>query len=284
MRRELWFSLMVGAIAACSSAAGPPAPPPGVIYTFPADGQIDVPLGARIVVTFSDPVNASAIAACSGTAAQPVGALCLVGPDGPVTASAMVVGDGRIVQLTAALAEGTTYAVYARPELAPSAQNLPASDPLVRFTTRSTRPRTAATALLAVNGGPPDQPEALRPMFESSTIRLVFSQPLDPRSIALAPGRIELVDGSGAAVPARLLFDSIHVSIDPVEDLVANASYMLKIGSGLTDLAGRPATPAMVTLTPSPSATKQPAKQPIVEMLRTRAAGDHGPAAPHVAE
>ena len=278
MMRELWFGVMVGAIAACSSAAGPPGPAPGVVYTFPADGQIDVPLGARIVVTFSDPVNASAIAACSGTAAQPVGALCLVGPDGPITASAAVAGDGRIVQLTAALAEGTTYAVYARPELAPAARNLPASGPLVRFTTRSNRPRTAAAALLAVNGAPPDQPEAFRPMFESTTIRLVFSQPLDPRSVDLAPGRIELVDEHGTAVPARLLSDGIHVAIDPIDDLVAGQSYQLKIGSGLTDLAGRPVTTASIPLTPSPSA----AKQPIVQMLRMRAAGDRGPAAPHV--
>src|SRR5215468_9838598 len=132
MMRELWFGVMVGVTAACSSAAGPPAPVPGVIYTFPADGQVDVPLGARIVVTFSDPVNAGAIAACAGTAAQPVGALCLVGPDGPVAVNAAVAGDGRIVQLTAALAEGTTYAVYARSELAPTARNLPASGPLFR--------------------------------------------------------------------------------------------------------------------------------------------------------
>ncbi|HEX8110042.1 MAG TPA: Ig-like domain-containing protein, partial [Kofleriaceae bacterium] len=280
MRRKLWFGVVVGAIAACSSAAGPPPPPSGVVYTFPADGQLDVPLGTHIVVTFSDPVIASAIAACSGTAAQPVGALCLVGPDGPVAASAMVIGGGRIVQLTAALAEGTTYAVYASRALAPAAGNLPASGPLVRFTTRSTRPSTAATTLVAVNGGSPDQPEAFRPMFESSTIRLVFSQPLDPRSVALAPGRIELVDGSGAAVPARLLSDGIHVSIDPIDDLVAKQSYQVKIGSDLTDLAGRPVTPVSVTLTPSRSFPGHP----IVQMLHTRAAGDHGSAAPHVAE
>jgi hypothetical protein len=279
MRREFWFGVVVGAIAACSSAAGLPAPAPGVVYTFPADGQLDVPLGARIVVTFSDPVIASAIAACSGTGAQPVGALCLVGPDGPVTANAVVVGDGRVVQLTAALAEGTTYAVYARSELAPTAGNLPASGPLFRFTTRSTRPRAAATALLAINGSPPSQsPEAFRPMFESSTIRLVFSQPLDPRSVALAPGRIELVDPAGAAVPARLLSDGVHVSIDPVDDLVAGQSYQLTIGSDLTDLTGRPVTPASFTLVPRRSA----AAPPIGQMLRTRGAGDRGPAAPHV--
>jgi hypothetical protein len=278
MMRELWYGVMVGAVAACSSAAGTSGPAPGVVYTFPADGQLDVPLGTRIVVTFSDPVNASAIAACSGTAAQPVGALCLVGPDGPVATNARVTGDGRIVQLTAALAEGTMYAIHVRPELAPAVRNLPASGPLARFTTRSTRPRTAATALLAVNGGSPDHPDAFRPMFESSTIRLVFSQPLDPRSVALAPGRIELVDRAGAAVPARLLSDNIHVSIDPVDDLVAGQSYQLKIGSGLIDLAGRPVTPAALSLV----AERRAAAHPLVQMLRTRAAGDRGPAAPHV--
>src|SRR5882757_3772355 len=107
MMRGPWIGGFVGAIAACGSAAGPPVPPPGVVYTFPADGQLDVPLGARIVVTCSDPVTASAIGACSGTAVQPVGALCVVGPDGPVATNAMVVGDGRIVQLTAPLAQGT---------------------------------------------------------------------------------------------------------------------------------------------------------------------------------
>jgi hypothetical protein len=277
--------MVVGVIAACSSAAGPPPPPLGVIYTFPADGQLDVPLGTRIVVTFSEPVIASAIAPCSGTAAQPIGALCLVGPDGPVTANAVVVGDGkgdgRIVQLTAALAEGTTYAVYARPELVATPGNLPADGPVVRFTTRSTRPRAATAALLAINGGSPDHPEAFRPMYQSSTIRLVFSQPLDPRSVALAPGQIELVDPTGAAVPARLLSDGIHVSIDPVDDLVVPAAdqpYQLKIGSGLIDLAGRPVTPIAVPLVPEPSA----AAPPIPQILHMRMPGDHGPAAPRV--
>src|SRR5262249_43915130 len=109
-------------------------------------------------------------------------------------------------------------------------------------------------------------------------IRLVFSQPLDPSTVA--PGGIDLVNASGAAVPARLLSDGIHVSIDPVDDLVAGQLYRLEIGSGLTDLAGRPVTSTSIKLPRSVSA----AKHPIVEMLRTRAAGDHGPAAPHVAE
>ena len=44
-----------------------PAAGPGVVYTFPSDGQIDVPLGARIVITFSGPVVANAPTASSST-------------------------------------------------------------------------------------------------------------------------------------------------------------------------------------------------------------------------
>lgn len=280
---QMWFGVVVAA-AACGSDPGPPLQPaPGLVYAFPSDGQLDVPLGARVVLTFSDPVAEGAIAPCSGTAAAPVGAVCLVGPDGPVPAVVQVIG-GTIVQLSgAALAPGTTYAVYASAALAPTATNLPATGPVLHFTTRTTRLRAAAPALVAVNGAAPgalDAVNAFRPLVETSTIRLVFSQPLDPQTIALAPGALELVDALGAAVPARLAFDDIHVSIDPVDDLVAGAHYRLRVGSALTDVAGRPVAPIEVALVPQQSR----AGAPILETLRTRAAGDHGAAAGHVGE
>jgi hypothetical protein len=264
------------AIAACSTESTlPPRPEPGVIYTFPRDGQLDVPLSARVVVSFSDPVVASAIAPCSGSAADPVGALCLVGPDGPLAATAEVAGDGRIVQLTgAALADGTSYAVYARAALAPTAANLPSSGPLFRFTTRSTRPRAAAPAIVAINGAAPTAPDALGAVFDSSTIRLAFSEPLDPRTVALGPGAIELVDTvTDEAVAARLLAGGIHVSIDPVDDLIADREYRLEIGGALADASGQAVAAQAFTLTPQ----RGRADPAIVQMLRTRAAGDRGP-------
>lgn len=284
---QMWSGVVI-AVAACGSDPGPPLQPaPGLIYAFPSDGQVDVPLGARVVLTFSDPVAEGAIAPCSGTAAAPVGAVCLVGPDGPVPAVVQVIGGtagGRIVQLSgAALAPGTTYAVYASAALAPTATNLPATGPVLHFTTRTTRLRAAAPALVAINGaapGAPDAVHAFRPLVETSTIRLVFSQPLAPQTIALAPGALELVDALGAAVPARLAFDDIHVSIDPVNDLVAGAHYRLRVGSALTDVAGRPVAPIEVALVPQQSR----AGAPVLETLRTRAAGDHGAAAGHVGE
>jgi len=72
---------------------------------------------------------------------RPIGAFCVVGPDGPIAGTAQVIGDGSTVQLTGAgFTAGTSYEVYVRSALAPSASNLPASGPLMRFTTRSTQP------------------------------------------------------------------------------------------------------------------------------------------------
>src|SRR6185369_1613427 len=136
---------------------------------------------------------------------------------------------------------------YVRSALAPTAKNLPATGPLFSFTTRSAQPRAAPPALVAVNGGPPTMPEAFRPMFETSTIRLVFSEPLDPRTVVLAPGAIELVDRTtGRPVPATLLAGGIHVSIDPIADLVPGNPYEVRVGGHVTDLGGQPLTPASI--------------------------------------
>jgi hypothetical protein len=274
------LSVAVGAVAACSNPAAPlKTAEPGVVYTYPANGQLDVPLGARVVVTFSDPVKAGAVTPCSGSGADVTGAFCLVGPDGPVNATAEVSGDGKTVQFArVAFAPGTTYDVYVRPALAPSAANLPAAGPLFSFTTRSTEARAAPPTLAAINGAAPDTPEGFRPMLETSTIRLVFSEPLDPRTVDLAPGAIELVEmTSGAAVPATLLASGIHVSIDPVADLVPGTPYLVKVGSKVTDFGGQPVTPVSIPLTPRNSG----ADHPIPQVLRTRQAGDPGAAASH---
>src|SRR4051812_40372187 len=99
--RVATMAMALTALAACSDATRPLATAvPGVVYTYPADAQLDVPLGARVVVTFSDPVEPTAMGPCTGTAADVTGAFCLVGPEGPVSAAAEIAGDGRSVQFT----------------------------------------------------------------------------------------------------------------------------------------------------------------------------------------
>src|SRR5205085_3285233 len=148
----------------------------------------------------------------------------------------------------------------------PGATNLPASGPLFSFTTRSAKPRSAAPTLIAVNGAPATTPEAYRPMLETSTIRLVFSEPLDPRTATARPGAIEFVDSTGAAVPATVIADGIHVAIDPIDDLTPGETYQVKLGNQLLDLGGQPVAPTTVPLTPKDSG----AAAPIRQVLRTR--------------
>ena len=274
---------IAASLAVMVAGCGDPVAPlstaaPGVIFTFPVDQQLDVPVGSRIVLTFSDPIAATALGPCTGSGAQITGALCLVGPEGPVAATAEVSPDGATVSWSGAgLVDGTTYAVYARPALLPAATTLPATGPLLSFTTRSTRPRAAAPTLIAIDGGAPasagDPATRRRPLVETSTIRLTFSEPLDPRTVVMGSGAIELLAGT-TQVPVTLVHEGIHVAIDPARDLVAGTPYVLRLGGRLLDLGGQPVTTTTTTLTPQaslgPGATAQ--------RLRTRGPADPGPA------
>ena len=267
------------ACPACSDATPPlETAAPGVVFTYPVDAQVDVPLGTRVVVLFSDPVVAGALTSCSAQGSAVTGAFCLVGPNGVVDAMPTVGSDGKTVQFTApVLAPGTTYRVYVGAALAPTATNLPTSGPLFSFTTRSSQPRSSAPKLVAVNGGDPANPSAFRPMLESSTIRLLFSEPLDMRTVALTTGALELVDSTGAEVPATLFADGIHVSIDPKMDLTAGATYTLRLGNKLVDLNGQAMAPMTVTLVPQDSLG---GNAPIPQVLRTRQPNDPGNPSP----
>lgn len=242
---------------------------PGVVFTFPIDGQVDVPIGSRIVVTFSDPVAAGALGPCTESS----GAFCVVGPNGPVGAGAVTV-DGRGVELAGGLEPGTKYDVFVRSAIAPDARNLPASGPLFSFTTRNARSKVAAPSVIAINGAAPASPDAFRPMLETSTIRLVFSEPLDPRTVTIGPGAIELVDGARVAVPVTLVSGGIHVALDPIADLTPGTSYEVRVGNRVTDLGGTPVQPITAMLTPAPSLGGKP---PIRQILRTRQPTDPGP-------
>ena len=231
MRAPSWFLIGFGlALAAVAAACAEPsvaedAPEGGVVFAYPVDQQIDVPLGTRIVVSFSEPVEATAVQ--------------LIGPAGPVAAtSSLAAGATTVVMTPGALEAGTSYAVVVDP----------AAEPLLEFTTRDDRPRSGPPRLIAINGSEPDHPGAFRPIVETSTLQLVFSEPLDPRSVAAGPDGIELVDlSTGDAVPCRLFASRIHAAVDPLDPLVANREYQLRLGGRLRDLGGESLDATAVT-------------------------------------
>ncbi len=235
MRRHLTTLAPVLAVALAACVTEPPPAEPlaaGVLLTYPLDGQRDVPLGARLYVSFSAPL-----------AAEAAGGVRVVGPRGNAAVDVTAQGGGKTLAITPhALEPGTTYELFAGP-----AGGGDTGAPLVRWTTRSDRPRAGAPALVAVNGSAPETPGTHRPIFETSTLALVFSEPLDPRGVVLAPGALELVDVAAAtAVPATILASGIHVAIDPHAPLVPGAAYELRVGDQLADLSGERAAPAVV--------------------------------------
>ena len=264
------YCAAIALVCACGDTTPPlQTAEPGVVFTYPINGEVDVPSGARIVVTFSDNVVAGALGSCTATS----GAFCVVGPDGPVAATPEVTGDGRSVQLEGGFEPGTKNDVFVRSELMPDATNLPTGTPLFSFTTRSERPRAAAPTVVAINGSDPAAIDSFRPMFETTTLRLVFSEPLDPRTVRLAAGSIELLDGGGSLVPASVFSEGVHVSIDPKDDLTAGASYTLRLGSTLADLGGQAMAPATFTITPKQTRNGEP----VIHTLKIRKPTDPGP-------
>ncbi len=257
------------AIVGCSSPVAPlENAAPGVVFSYPVNGELDVPVGTRVVVTFSEAVDASALAS----------SFAITGPGGALAITPTVSMDGKTIEVDGApFVPGTQYSLVVQAALDPAAQNLPAGGTVATFTTRTTRPRAAAPALVSVNGSAPTSPGTYRPIIESSTISLLFSEPLDPRTVVLAPGAFELLDPSGAEVSADILTDGIHVAIDPDADLLAGETYMLKLGSAIVDRGGQAIAPTSIAIAPVDS---RGSVGPIPEVLRTRQSGDPGNAAP----
>ena len=265
-RLTVWLSLV---LFACGDTTAPlQTAQPGVTFTYPVDKQVDVPLGTKLVVAFSDPVVATALT-CP--------AFCITGPNGPATVTPTVSADGLAITVDSpGWDPGAQYTISVTSALAPFAANLP-TGPLVTFTTRSDRPRAAPPTLVAVNGGDPANPESFRPMFETSTIRLVFSEPLDPRTVTLGAGSIELLDASGSAVPATVIHKGIAVSIDPVADLTPGMAYQVRLGSSILDLGGQALMPQTITLTPQDTKSGT-----VKQVLRSRQSGDPGTKSPRL--
>ena len=76
-------------LVACGDTTTPLATAqPGVVFTYPVDKQVDVPLGTKLVVSFSDPVVASAVTCPT---------FCIMGPNGPANVTPAISADGLSV-------------------------------------------------------------------------------------------------------------------------------------------------------------------------------------------
>lgn len=82
------------------------------------------------------------------------------------------------------------------------------------------------------------------PLLDFSTLRLQFSQPIDPNSARYAAaGTVKLVDkATGVLEPARFLISGNRMVIDPLNDLSPSKTYVLSLTSGLQSKFGNALT------------------------------------------
>lgn len=256
-------ALVTGCSSSDSSVQGPPPLPPGVTYTFPRDGQVDVPAQARLLFQFTDSVDPAALAAaCTVENGVPQGNLCVLGDEGVVAVTPEVLGDkGTIVAVSSAqLRPGQTYKIFVRPGLFPAPSNLSADEPLVTFRTRrSDSEAGVAPRLLTVNDDDPrafadgpDAPVLARPVLDHTTFRLVFSEALDERSLTAGTSvRLRRFDAAGTPtdVGMAVMLQGQHLIVDPDDKLEAGVRHELSL-TGLTDRSGAALPAASLLFTP----------------------------------
>lgn len=253
-----------------------PKPGPGAIFAYPFDGQMDVPVGARIVVSFSDPVRADELAQpCSGSGASVQGGFCVSGPAGVVAGSAMIAGaDGTVIHFeTDELRPGVDYQVHVSPVILDSevpATNLPESGPLVSFRTRQDGPQAGvAPEVWSINGQPPGN--ARLPFLDFSTVRVLISEPVDPATVVLGDSVqfVEVNGGTETPVPGTLLLAGTHISFDPDEDLTPNATYRLRLTDTILDIGGEALVPGDYDFTPVNTSVEVSPENPDGRILQT---------------
>lgn len=201
-----------------------------LIYSFPDEGQIEVPVSSPIVLRFSSPVVETA----------PEIILTEVGGD-PVTGLDMEWVDnnrGMIITPGSNLKPMTDYIVDV---------------PAIELDKGTAQARSIAFSTRALFEGPKSQLgtdtfEIIRmipdgeqyQIMDFSSFRLQFSQPLD-RSTARygnsAESTVQLM-GPNGLVDAHLLVSGRYMTIDPKSELTPGADYSLNITTGLASIYG----------------------------------------------
>ena len=265
----IWLavSLLVGVLSGCDGGgSGDPYQPPaladGVVFTYPLSGQTDVPTGTRFYVGFSRNISQGAVAAsCSVDGSGTVsGNFCLVGPGNSLVAISPTV-NGKVVEFeTDQLLQGTPYALYVRGAVIGGGDtNLPASAPLLTFTTSQNDPLSGAVpAVRAINGEQPvvylpgGTQTGRYPFMDFATVRVEFTEPLDEKTVQ-AGSSFQFLQVDGATetpVVGSLMVRRQHVSFDPDEDLVPGVTYRVRLTSAVRDLNGEALADVIYELVP----------------------------------
>ncbi|MCK0538576.1 Ig-like domain-containing protein [Alcanivorax quisquiliarum] len=237
-----------------------------LVYSFPDQGQLEVPVPSPVVLRFSSPV------------AETAPAIELREVDGAIVSDVELEWvDGKrglIITPQNKLKPLTDYVVDVP---AIELEKGEASARSIQFTTRGLHegPRSlVARDTFEVVRTIPDGVNFAVTDFAS--FRLQFSQPLDPSTVKYGDAGDSTVQlmGPEGLVDAHLLVSGPYITIDPKEDLTPGGDYSLNITGGLTSVYGDNLTggslsnPMPYTLTATPVDTTSPTTGERVSMVQ----------------
>lgn len=225
-----------------------------LVYSYPAKGQTEIATPAPVILRFTSAVNSSS--------AQSHITLHEGNRNGTsLSYTLREIDNGRGLVLTpdTRLTPLSRYTVVV--------DGLPLVDGdtdshVFSFTTRALeegpRSQVLASSDFALSRLVPDG-QAL-PVMDFSTLRLQFSQPLDPASVQYgndSTDTLTLSGPGGELVEARVLVDGPYLTLDPTSDLTPGQNYTLTLASGLASTAGNALAADSYTLTPKDSRPRE---------------------------
>ena len=267
-------------LAACGGDSSSPSGSAGeasgtsLIYSFPLQDQQEVPTPTPVVLRFSESVEG-----------QGIENSVVLRLDGQAIDTESHFADGGrslILTPTQKLQYHAEYMV----DLPDDTGIEGAQD--IRFSTRAAEEGIKANTITAdtldvtramPGGGEQD------PMMDFSTIRLQFTQPLDPQTLVYGEGNdttVRLLDRNGDVVPAWVVVDGPYLTVDPKEDLTPGQSYRLAFEDGaVQSIYGESfAFPNSNRFRFSPSSSlvegKGPDERPLPLVQRITTPGDEG--------
>lgn len=232
-----------------------------LVFAYPALGQTDVVPTAPIVLRFSHPVATLP----AGTTLKSLFTVKAKTATTGVDFDIKLVNDGFgvVLQPTLPLSEKTEYQIIA-PKIPLALRDNPGAVANISLQ-RQGAPVLSFTTRAAFEG--PSDLQALTPTFQVaqitpvptgfligskpfgltdfSTIRLLMTQPVDSRTVRYGVGAgdtIRLMQGE-TLVPARVIAQGNHLSIDPEQDLDPTKSYTLALSTGLRSTLDRALLP-----------------------------------------
>lgn len=208
--------------------------PSGVLFAYPVDGQQDVPSGARALIRFAQAVGDTELGGLRtyDASGSPAPLEFRNAPGDPTIAEAS----------TENLEAGAGYRIE-------NAQGETISRFRMRYAAGGDQAASAAPGTLRILRRTP-APDAALYFMDHSTIRILFSEAIDPE---LAARAFRVLAPGGASVPGELFIQGARLSFDPTDDLIAGAPYTVQIDSQLRGESGALFPGASYSVTPRAS-------------------------------